>query len=61
MKRWDKEMVRERVYETELKALAGLTLTSTWCLLGTSRALGPLKSKEESRWIFKGKRDGCDA
>jgi len=28
---------------------AGLTLTSTWCLLGTFRAFGLLKSKEESQ------------
>jgi len=26
--------------------LAGLTLTSTWCLLGTFKAFGLLKSKE---------------
>jgi len=34
---------------TTSKPLAGLTLTSTWCLLGTFRAFGLLKSKEESQ------------
>jgi len=28
---------------------AGLTLTSTWCLLGTFRVFGLLKSKKESQ------------
>jgi len=32
-------------------AWAGLTLTSTWCLLGTFRAFGLLKSKKKSQFF----------